>query len=155
MSLHPPLAPSIPGAPFKVGIVAASYNGPLVDGLLARVLAALRAAGVREKNLLLVRVPGSHEIPIAVQRLAARRRPDVIVALGVLIRGDTIHYQLIAGTVTQALQTVALGAGRPVVNGVVVAENAAQARARCGGKINRGAEFARTALAMAALMRTL
>ena len=155
MSLHPPLAPSIPGAPFKVGIVAASYNGPLVDGLLARVLAALRAAGVREKNLLLVRVPGSHEIPIAVQRLAARRRPDVIVALGVLIRGDTIHYQLIAGTVTQALQTVALGAGRPVVNGVVVAENAAQARARCVGKINRGAEFACTALAMAALMRTL
>jgi 6,7-dimethyl-8-ribityllumazine synthase len=155
MSLQPPIASAIPGAPFKVGIVAASYNGPLVDGLLARVLAALRAAGVREKNLLLVRVPGSHEIPIAVQRLAARRRPDVIVALGVLIRGDTIHYELIAGTVTQALQTVALGAGRPVVNGVVVAENAAQARARCVGKINRGAEFARTALAMAALMRTL
>jgi 6,7-dimethyl-8-ribityllumazine synthase len=155
MSLQPPLAPAISGAPFKVGIVAACYNGPLVDGLLARVVAALRAAGVREKNLLLVRVPGSHEIPIAAQLLAARRRPDVIVALGVLIRGDTIHYQLIAETVTQALQTVALGAGRPVVNGVVVAENAAQARARCVGRINRGAEFARTALAMAALRRTL
>jgi len=155
MSRQPPVFPAISGAPFKVGIVAARYNERLVDALIAQAVAALRAAGVREKNLILVRVPGSNEIPVAVQLLAARRRPDVVVALGVLIRGDTIHYGLIAEAVAHALQRVALGARRPVINGVVVAENEAQARARCLGKINRGAEFARAALAMAALAKTV
>jgi 6,7-dimethyl-8-ribityllumazine synthase len=77
------------------------------------------------------------------------------VALGVIIRGDTIHYELIAEAVTHALQRVALEARRAVINGVVVAENEAQAEARCLGDINRGGEFARAALAMATLRRKL
>ena len=79
----------------------------------------------------------------------------MIVALGVIVRGDTIHYELIAEAVTHALQRVSLDAGLPVINGVVVAENEAQAEARCLGKIDRGAEFARAALAMAAVKRRL
>jgi 6,7-dimethyl-8-ribityllumazine synthase len=154
MSLFAPRLPAISGRPFKVGIVAARYNEAMVGGLLAQATAALRAAGVRAKNIELARVPGSNELPVAVQLLAARRRPDVLIALGVIIRGDTIHYELIAGAVTDALQTVALAARIPVINGVVVAENAAQAKARCLGKINRGAEFARAALEMAALGKT-
>jgi 6,7-dimethyl-8-ribityllumazine synthase len=144
----PSLAPES-GALLKVGIVAARYNEGLVDGLLGRVLAHLRAAGVRERKLLVVRVPGSNEVPVAAQILARRRRPDVIVALGVLIRGGTIHYELIADSVAHALQRVALDTGIPVINGVVAVENPAQARARCVGRINRGAEFAGAALAMA------
>ena len=78
-----------------------------------------------------------------------------VVALGLLIRGDTIHYELIADAVTHALQTVALESNVPVINGVVVVENQLQAEARCRGEINRGAEFARAALEMAALKRRL
>jgi len=87
--------------------------------------------------------------------VAARRKPSVVIALGVLIRGDTIHYELIATSVAHALQRVALDARTPVINGVIVAENAAQAAARCAGKVDRGAEFAQAAVAMAALSGTV
>jgi 6,7-dimethyl-8-ribityllumazine synthase len=154
MSFSAPHLPVVSGRAFKVGIAAARYNETLVGSLLAQVTAALRAAGVRAKNIEVLRVPGSNELPVAVQLLAARRRSDVLIALGVIIRGETIHYELIAGAVTQALQSVALAARTPVINGLVVAENAAQAKARCRGRIDRGAEFARAALEMAALGRT-
>ncbi len=148
------LAP-INGAPFKVAIVAASYNERLIEGLLARVRESLFASAVKPGNLTVVRVPGSNEIPFAAQQLARRRQPDVIVALGVIVRGDTRHYELIAQAVAHSLQAVSLATERPVINGVVVAENDAQATARCLGPVNRGAEFARAALAMAALRREL
>ena len=152
------LAPSpsqISGAHFRVGIVAARYNERLVGSLLTQVTETLRAAGVRKARLTVVRVPGSNETPIAAQLLAARSRLDVIIALGVIIRGDTIHYQLIAETSASGLQRVALDAGVPVINGVITAENEAQAAARCRGANRRGAEFARAALEMAALKRAL
>jgi 6,7-dimethyl-8-ribityllumazine synthase len=155
MSLSTPVLPPISGAPFRVAIAAASYNPQFVDALLEQVVARLRAAGVKPANLRVARVPGSNELPSAVQWLAARGGPDVVIALGVIVRGSTLHYELIATAVTQALLRVALDQRRPVINGVVVAETAAQAAARCRGRINRGAEFAQAALAMAALRREL
>jgi 6,7-dimethyl-8-ribityllumazine synthase len=136
-----------------VGIVAARYNGRLVEALLGQVLAELKAAGVKDRNLRILRVPGSNELPAAAALLGRRRRPDVIVSLGVIIRGDTIHYELIAEAVTHALQRVALDLRRPVINGVIVAEDETQAAERCLGRIDRGAEFARAAVDMAALWR--
>jgi 6,7-dimethyl-8-ribityllumazine synthase len=153
MSLDAPQELLIDGSPFKVGIVAARFNARLTDALLEQVTAQLRKAGVKKKNLLVARVPGSNELPVAAQLLASRLKLDVIVTLGVLIRGDTIHYELIADAATKALQRVALDARVPVINGVVVAENLKQAEARCLGKINRGGEFASSALEMAALKR--
>lgn len=155
MSLSAPPPVEISGARLKVAIAAARYNERLVEALLAQASATLRKSGVAERNLTIVRVPGSNELPVAAQLLAERLRPDVILALGVIIRGDTIHYGLIAEAVTHALQRVALDTRCPTINGVVVAENEAQARARCLGRINRGDEFARAALAMAALRRKL
>lgn len=155
MSLAAPRAAAISGAPFRVGVAASRYNERFVGRLLGQVLARLGAAGVRERNLALVRVPGSNELPSALQLLAARRPLDVLIALGVIIRGDTIHYELIAESTTHALHRVALDARIPVINGVIVAENARQAAARCLGRIDRGAEFAAAALAMAALRRDL
>jgi 6,7-dimethyl-8-ribityllumazine synthase len=116
------------------------------------VVAGLRAAGVPERRITVVRVPGSHELPSAVQWLCARR-PDVCIALGVIIRGGTLHYELVAQAAAQGLLRVALDTGIPVINGVIVAENRRQAEARCGGRIQRGTEFARSALEMAALKR--
>ena len=78
---------------------------------------------------------------------------DTVIALGVIIRGDTIHYEVIAESSAHALHHAALAARVPVINGIVVAENEQQARDRCLGKVNRGAEFAWAALEMAALKR--
>jgi 6,7-dimethyl-8-ribityllumazine synthase len=155
MSFAAPKASRAGGSAVKVGIAAARYNERLVGALVSQVTGALRAAGVSEKNISLVRVPGSGELPVAIQLLADRRKPDVLVALGVIIRGDTIHYALLSEAVANALQAVAISSRIPVINGVVVAENAAQAAARCLGKIKRGAEFAGAALEMAAVRRTL
>jgi 6,7-dimethyl-8-ribityllumazine synthase len=155
MSLSAPSASTTSGAALRVGIAAARYNEQLVDALLAQVSAHLRAAGVKAARLTVVRVPGSNELPSAVQLLAGSARFDVLLALGVLIRGDTIHYELIAEATTHALQRVALDTRTPVINGVIVAETRAQAEARCRGRINRGAEFAQAALEMAALARRL
>jgi 6,7-dimethyl-8-ribityllumazine synthase len=153
MSLQAPSISAVSGAAFTVGIVAARYNEAWVDALLDRALAVFRAAGVKPRNLAILRVPGSGELPVAVQGLAARLRPDVLLALGVIVRGDTIHFELLAEAVGHGLQRVALDARIPVVNGVVVAATAVQAAARSRGRINRGAEFAQAALAMAALKR--
>jgi len=102
-----------------------------------------------------VRVPGSNELPSAAQMLVSGRKPDAVIALGVIVRGDTIHYELIATAATNGLMDVALASRVPVINGVIVAENAAQARARCKGRIDRGAEFADAAIKMAVLGRSL
>lgn len=155
MSLRAPKSPAVPGAALTVGIAAARFNERLVDTLLRQVHDHLRAAGVRERRITVVRVPGSNELPSAVQMLCARHRPDVCIALGVIIRGETLHYELVAEAASQGLVRVALAARTPVINGVIVAENERQAVARCVGRIKRGAEFAQAALAMAALKRKL
>jgi 6,7-dimethyl-8-ribityllumazine synthase len=155
MSLDSPNLAAIDGAALKFGLVASRFNEELVDALLARATALLREAGVKEKNLMVVRVPGSHEVPWAAQKLADRKGCDCVIALGVLIGGDTNHHEMVGQSVSQALQQVALGTGVPVINGVIVAATRAQARERCTGKIDRGAEFGRAALAMAALKQEL
>ena len=155
MSGDSPVPEPVDASGFKIAIAAARFNPELVDALLVRVRSRLLAAGLRERNLTVVRVPGSNELPVAARLLVDAKRPDAVVALGVIIRGGTIHYELIAEATTQGLQDVALGARVPVINGVVVAENAAQARARCTGRIDRGAEFADAAMSMAALRRRL
>ena len=155
MSRHAPISSAIDGSALTVGIAAACFNERFVDALLDQVLTHLRAAGVGDRRIALVRVPGSNELPVAVQLLCQRHRPDVCIALGVIIRGETLHYELVAEAASQGLMRVALEARVPVINGVIVAENVRQAQARCFGPIDRGAEFAQAALAMAALRRKL
>jgi 6,7-dimethyl-8-ribityllumazine synthase len=153
MSLAVPSSLSLRGATCKVGIVAARYNELLVNGLLTRVETELRDAGVR--RITLVRVPGSHEVPYAAAELARQRGTDVVIALGLLIGGDTNHHEMVGQSVSHALQQVAMQHRVPVINGVIVTDTPAQARVRCTGRINRGAEFARAALEMAAVKRKL
>jgi len=153
MSLAAPTSSVINGATLRVAIVAARYNEALVNALLERVVSGLGAAGVSRKNVTVVRVPGSHEVPAAVQMLARPKAVDCVIGLGVLIGGDTRHHEMVGQSVSHALQRVALDTRVPVINGVIVADTLPQARARCTGKIDRGAEFARAALEMAALKR--
>lgn len=154
MSLDAPALGPVDGAPFSFGIAAACFNPELVDGLMASLRTTLLASGVKPTALEVLRVPGSHEVPYAIQLLAESGRHDCLIALGVLIGGDTNHHEMVGNSVSQALQQVSLAARRPVINGVIVANTRAQAEARCVGPINRGAEFAQAALTMAALKQT-
>lgn len=155
MSLSAPSIQAFRGAGWRFGIAAARFNEALVDRLLERVTATLRAAGVKAADVAVLRVPGSHEVPWAAQALAQGRagRCDAVIGLGVLIAGDTNHHEMVGESVSQALQRVALDSRIPVINGVIVVNSLAQAKARCGGRIDRGAEFAAAALEMAALKR--
>jgi 6,7-dimethyl-8-ribityllumazine synthase len=155
MSLDSPSVTTTSGAGLRFGVVASRFNQELVDGLLKRVAQTFAAAGVREKDVASVRVPGSHEVPWAAGRMAESGKFDCVIALGVLIGGDTNHHEMVGQSVSHALQQVALTTGVPVINGVIVTDKLAQARERCIGKIDRGSEFAHAALDMAALARSM
>lgn len=136
-------------------IVASLYNPRYVNGLLRSAQSVFRSAG---GPATVTRVPGSFEIPVAAAAWAQRAvdKPDGIVALGLLWRGETTHADLIGAAVTHGLMRIALETGVPVIHEVIIVADSAQARARClDAETNRGAEAAHTALEMAAVMRRL
>jgi 6,7-dimethyl-8-ribityllumazine synthase len=140
----------------RFAIVAAKYNRRYVDAMLRAAKQELRKA--RAADVQVVRVPGSFEIPAVAARLAQGRVPPLsaIICLGVIFQGETSHAQHVGWGVTHALAQIQLQHKIPVVHGVFVFEKEQQARVRClGKKHNRGAEAARTALAMAAVMKNL
>ena len=138
----------------RFAIVASRYNARFTDALLRAARAGLRAAGASAD---VFRVPGAYEIPVVVAGLLAEgpRRFDAILCLGVIIRGETAHADLIGRAVTDALMWLQVDHAVPVVHEVLLLSDEAQARARCLGKFNRGHEAAQTALAMASLLRRL
>ena len=140
----------------RLAVVAARYNTELVDQLIAGARAAWLAAGGEAAALRVVRVPGAFELPLAAQALARRGGCDAVVALGCIIRGDTAHFDFVAGECARGLQQVTLATGVPVAFGVLTTENVAQAQARAApGELNKGAEALQTALAMARLLREI
>ncbi len=153
MSLDKPVVGDLRDAGYSFLIVAASYNGALVDALLARTINRLKEAGASDDQIDVIRVPGSNEVPFAVQLGIETGEIDCCIALGVLIRGDTEHYRIIGQSTSDALQMVALNHGVPVVNGIIIAENTAQAEERVHGSIDRGAEFAACAIQLAELRK--
>ncbi len=143
------------GAGFRFGIVASRFNQRLVDDLLERCLRTLDEAGVHEEDVETVRVPGAHEVPYVAAMLAKGWEFDAVIALGVVVGGDTSHHEVIAESTSAALQRVAIDTEIPVINGIITTETRDQAEARCSGKHNRGREFALGALEMAEIKRRL
>lgn len=131
-------------------IVAAQFNRQLTQALVRGAAATLRQAGVRPEAIKVEWVAGAFELPVmAARAVKAHPRPDAVIALGVLIRGQTVQYEVIANAVAQGLTRVAVASAIPVTFGVIVAETAAQAKARAGGKQgNRGSEAAEAALSV-------
>lgn len=129
--------------------MASRFNGELVDQLLAGALEVLPRYGLCASDVDVVRVPGAWEIPLALRELAASGRVNAMVALGVLIRGETAHFDLIATECSRGCQEVALTERIPVALGVLACNSADEARERCGGKQgNKGAEAAEAAAEM-------
>jgi len=140
----------------KFGIVAARWNEIFTERLLQGAIDAILRHGGTEDAITVVRVPGSFEIPLACRELCKTRKVDAVVAVGTLIRGDTSHYELIAGELAGGLQRVMFETGVPVAFGVVTAENMEQAMARSGAKAgNKGWEAAQAAIEMANLVLRL
>lgn len=133
----------------KIAILASRFNDELVGGLLERTVKRLIALGVPEANLKVDRVPGSAELAYASQLRAKSGNYEVVIALGVLIAGETQHHDIISRTVSMGLQHVSLTEGIPVINGVISAETLEQAKDRTIGKMERGKEFAEAAIEMA------
>jgi len=139
----------------RFAIVASRYNTRYVDAMLRSANSELARAGATTQ---VVRVPGAYEIPVVTQRLARTSQPPLagIICLGVILRGQTVHAAHIGDAVSRALMEIQLAHEVPVIHEVLLLENEEQARVRCLGKThNRGMEAAQTALAMAALMKTL
>ena len=135
-------------------LVAARFNEAYVQRLVAAALEVLRSRGAGEEDLEVWWVPGSFELPLGCRWAAATGRFDAVLAFGVLIRGETEHFRLVAEASSQGLSQVALETGVPVLNGVLATQHSDQAAARTGGALgNRGAEVALAAVQMAELRR--
>ncbi|MEW6656102.1 MAG: 6,7-dimethyl-8-ribityllumazine synthase [Aquificota bacterium] len=141
---------------FKFGIVASRFNHLLVDRLIEGAIDCLIRHGASEDNIYLLRVPGSWELPLAVKELINKKKVDGVIALGVLIRGQTPHFDYIASEAAKGLALVSLETGKPVSFGVITADTLEQAIERAGTKQgNKGWEAALSLIEMVNLLRNL
>ncbi len=141
--------PKIDASGYSFAIAASRFNKKLVDGLLRDVLETLNKHGVDAEKIRLVRVPGASELPYACDSLALIGEYDAVIALGVVVAGETPHHEIIGYSTAFALQQSAARTGIPMINGIIVANTREQAEARTIGKIARGKEFAEAAMEMA------
>ena len=136
-------------------IVASQFNQVYVQGLVDHFTVELRGLAPAA-TLGLHQVPGAFEIPVVVRELASQKRGDAIIAVGVILKGETDHAEHLARSVTDALQRIAVTHGTPVLNVVLSFDNEIQARERClEDEINRGTEAARSAIEITNLMSKL
>jgi 6,7-dimethyl-8-ribityllumazine synthase len=144
------------GAGLRIGLVAARFNDLIVDRLLEGALMALRSHGVADDDVVVVRVPGSVEVPLLAQALADRDDVDAVVALGCVIRGSTSHYDYVCQMVASGVNRVMLDTSKPVIFGVLTTETLEQAFDRAGGKLgNKGAEAAVAAIQTATALEAV
>ena len=140
----------------RIALLVSRFNSFIVDSLLQGALDTLKRHGAQERDLVIVRVPGAFEMPLAAQRLAASKRYDAIIALGAVIRGGTPHFEYVAGECTKGLSTVSMQHDIPVAFGVLTVDTIEQAIERAGTKAgNKGAEAAMSTIEMINLLRGL
>lgn len=143
-----------PGA--KIAVIAARFNGEIVEELIRGCVARLVELNVIDSNIEVHRVPGAFELPLAARLAARTRKFDAVICLGCVIRGQTAHFEYVAGECARGIQQVMLDDALPVVFGVLTTENEDQARQRIGGSHGHaGISAAETAAEMVTLAREL
>ena len=140
----------------RYAIVASRFNDCIVQSLVGGAVDALGRHGVADSNIRLYRVPGAFEIPLIVEKLAAAGSHDAIIALGAVLRGDTPHFDIIAGESAGGLSGSMMRHGLPVANGILTTDTVEQAIERSGSKAgNKGAEAALVAIEMVSLLKKI
>lgn len=140
----------------KFGIVVSKFNEFITEKLLDGCIQALIKNGVAEKNIDVVKVPGAFEIPTAAKNLLDLNKYDAVICIGAVIRGETSHYDHICNAISTEINYLGVLSGKPVIFGVVTAENIDQALDRAGGKKgNKGSEAAIAAIEMVSLLEQL
>jgi len=147
---------SFEGRHLRVAVVASRFNESIVERLVEGALDCLARHGVPDDYVSTTWVPGAFELPMAAKRLAAAGNVDAVVCLGAVIRGDTAHFDFVAGAAAHAIARGALETGVPITFGVLTTDTVEQASDRAGGKMgNKGFEAALAALEMANLFESL
>lgn len=137
----------------RIALIRAAYNSDITQKLEEKCLQGLQEAGLRRQQIECYLVPGCFEIPIFAQRLAARKSYDLLIALGAVIRGDTLHFELVANECARGVMEVSLKFNIPIVFEVLATYNHRDAMRRAGdNRLNKGFEAARAALAMLAAL---
>lgn len=140
----------------RFAIVAARFNDVVVEPLIRGAVDALVRHGAAVGQIEIVRVPGAFDIPLIVRKLAVSARHDAVIALGAVVRGQTPHFDYVAGQCASGLAAIALDTGVPVAFGVLTTDTMEQAMDRAGGKAgNKGADAALVAVELANLLRRL
>ncbi len=141
------------GKGLRVGVVTARFNDVITDRLTQGCREALERYGVRAEDVKWIEVPGSRELPVACKSLALTGRFDVVIALGCVIRGETVHFDLVANEASRGLGQAAVETGVPVIFGVLATEDLEQAFDRAGGKMgNAGWNAAVSAIETASVL---
>lgn len=144
------------GSRLKFCIVASRFNDFLTQHLIDGAVDALVRHGVKEEDTRVIKVPGSFEIPYAAKIITASKKYDAVICLGVIIKGDTPHYQYISSEAAKGIATISLETGIPVIYGVLTVEDIEQGIERCGTKSgNRGWDAAVNAIEMVNLYKQL
>lgn len=140
----------------RFGLVVGRFNDIVSQRLLEGAIDCLVRHGARDADLVVAWVPGSFEIPVAARELAEHGNVDAVVCLGVVIRGETTHFELVAGEAARGIGGIHAATGVPASFGVITADNLEQAMARAGGKAgNKGADAALAAVEMVSLLRAI
>lgn len=144
------------GEGLRIAIVVANFNDFITARLLDGARAALARNGVRDDDVTVVSVPGSFELPLVTKKMAEAKHHDAVVSLGAVIRGETDHYEHVAGEAAKGIANAGLASGVPVIFGVLTTDTLEQAINRAGGKQgNIGYNAGLAAIEMANLMRVL
>lgn len=149
------LPSNVDGVGVRVGLVCGRWNDHITNRLIEGAENALAVHGVAEADVIQVWVPGAYEVPMAAKGLIDSGKVDVVVCLGAVIRGETSHYDFVAGECARGIMDVQLETGVPVIFGVLTTENLEQALSRSSEEDNKGEECVRTGLEMVNLLRSL
>lgn len=147
-------AEKLNGKPYKFAIILSRYNDDIGKELLKNTMDTLLKHGTRERHIELFRVPGALEIPVVANALALKDKFDAIICLGVVIKGETPHFELVARECYRGLMDISLCSDTPIIFGVLTTNNLRQAQDRASKKkLNKGKEYAESAIEMAMLLR--
>jgi len=146
--------PTLDGSEVRVGIIRARWHNEIIDSLIDGAKASFKESGVPDDAVIEYEVPGSFELPLAARYMALSGQVDAILPVGVLIKGDTYHFEAISDSVSKSLMEVGLQTGIPVIFGVLTVNTEEQAKERSTGSNNHGTQWGKAAVEMALLRKS-